>query len=732
MPTVPTYDNLQVASNTLPQTRINSPDVPDVAGPQAQQMAQGLHRAADATGQIAMDMAQQANQLRVDDALNKAKEAAYRLTYDKDSGYSMLKGINALERPDGKPLADEYGDHLKRNIEEISGTLGNDAQKQAFTLHANNLLTSFKGQAIQHESQEFKTYGLSVSEGVQNNALRDIGVNWNNPEIVDASVQRIRAEVYRQAQLLGKSAEWQEAAARKVTSNAHKVALMSALGQNNPIYADGYLKKYADQMDADDILAVRGHITTEVNNRLGMAKSADVMGKMQPRIQTSEVDRAFNILLGTESNHSQFGKDGKPLTSSAGAVGIAQVMPGTAPEAAKMAGLPWDEARYKSDPEYNKALGAAYFKQQLQDFGGDIAKVYAAYNAGPRWVSEAVQRAEKAQPGTQQADWFWQLNNDKRAPQNREQTRNYVTKNMKEFGAGSGVNQRPTFLDIDNELRADPVLASNPAAYKVAREDASRRYEETTKAIKQQEEDSVAAAIRWGVSNGYQFSAMPVALRAAIPPTKLDDVRNTMASLAKGNNMDNPVAYQEVTANPKFMAGMSESEWFTYSVKNFTPETKKHFDNERAKLTGAVPSANGPGELNSAAIKQSLDTMLRTLKIDPTPKDDGGNDAARVGAIRKFVNENVATAQREAGHKFTDVEVEKHINGLFLKSQEFKTTFLGFDTGSSKERLLTMKAGDIPGAVKNQLVGDFKAAGITNPTDADLIGAYWRYKSIKK
>ncbi|SLK03721.1 transglycosylase SLT domain-containing protein [Novosphingobium mathurense] len=97
----------------------------------------------------------------------------------------------------------------------------------------------------------------------------------------------------------------------------------------------------------------------------------------------------FQKMIGAESNGQQFAPDGQPLTSPAGAIGIAQVMPGTAPEAAQLAGLPFDENRYRTDPQYNAALGKAYFEKQLSDFG-DPAKAVAAYNAGPGAVQKAV------------------------------------------------------------------------------------------------------------------------------------------------------------------------------------------------------------------------------------------------------------------------------------------------------------------------------------------------------
>ncbi|KAA3649397.1 MAG: lysin [Proteobacteria bacterium] len=723
MPRVPTYNNFQVAPTSLPQVRVTAPEMPDVAGQQAQQIGQGLMRAGDTAGRIALDMQQQANQLRVDDALNRAKEAALKLTYDKDQGFTNLKGINALERPNGKPLADEYSENLQQQINDIAGTLGNDAQRQAFGLRANDILTSMRASALQHEAGEFKTYTLSTSEGIQDTALREIGLNWNNPGAVNSAVDRIRAETYRQAQLLGKSAEWQEAQARKLTSNAHKTALLSALEQNDPTYADAYLKRYADQMDADDILAVRGHITKEMDARAGLEVSGDVLGKFAPRIETSEAERAFNIALGTESNHRQFGADGTPLTSKAGAIGIAQVMPGTAPEAAKLAGLPWDENRYRNDAEYNRALGLAYFQKQLQDTGGDLAKAYAAYNAGPGRLQEAVARAEqsaklaKNDPAVKAIGWLEFM---------PEETRNYVAKNMREFEAGQGQAKRPTFDEIDQALRADPRLAGRPERYKVARADAAQRFGVQTKAIEQREEEAVATAMRGIIDNGGRYSDLPVSIRAAVPPGKVDELLAFGQKIARGDDSTSLWLYNKLAGNPGALARMSDDQFFALR-RELSEADFKHFSQERAKQTGAAPGATGPGDLNSQGIKQALDERLRVAGIDPSPKDDGGADAQRVGGIRKFVNDYFITAQREAGKKFTDAEVAQHVDALFAKNATFRGWF-----SDSSGPMLGMKAGDIPSAERAAIVAAFKRAGNDAPTNAQILDIYWKRQLTRK
>ena len=105
-------------------------------------------------------------------------------------------------------------------------------------------------------------------------------------------------------------------------------------------------------------------------------------------------DSVFSRMIDAESGGQHFNKDGSPKISSAGAVGIAQVMPSTGPEAAAAANLPYDKEKLYNDPEYNRALGHAYFQKQLKAFGNSELAA-AAYNAGPRRVKEALEKAKK-------------------------------------------------------------------------------------------------------------------------------------------------------------------------------------------------------------------------------------------------------------------------------------------------------------------------------------------------
>jgi len=143
-----------------------------------------------------------------------------------------------------------------------------------------------------------------------------------------------------------------------------------------------------------------------------------------PAVAEPNRDALFAALLNQESGGRQTDAAGQPITSSAGAIGIAQIMPATGPEAAELAGLPWDEKRLRTDAEYNKALGSAYFAKQLDTFGGDVSKALAAYNAGPGATRKAIEKGGD--------NWLANL---------PAETQNYVKSITAKAGAGEAATQ---------------------------------------------------------------------------------------------------------------------------------------------------------------------------------------------------------------------------------------------------------------------------------------------------
>ncbi|HYY16959.1 MAG TPA: lytic transglycosylase domain-containing protein, partial [Gammaproteobacteria bacterium] len=74
--------------------------------------------------------------------------------------------------------------------------------------------------------------------------------------------------------------------------------------------------------------------------------------------------------------------------SSAGALGLMQLMPATARYTAAKIGIGPISTAKVLQPEINVKLGTAYLRQMLDRFDGHLVMAAAAYNAGPNRVTQ--------------------------------------------------------------------------------------------------------------------------------------------------------------------------------------------------------------------------------------------------------------------------------------------------------------------------------------------------------
>ena len=95
------------------------------------------------------------------------------------------------------------------------------------------------------------------------------------------------------------------------------------------------------------------------------------------------------LVLSIARRESEFRAD---AGSSVGALGLMQLMPGTARDVSGWEDIPYSKARLTSDWAYNVRLGSRYLEYLIEEFGDSPALVAAGYNAGPgrpiEWVRE--------------------------------------------------------------------------------------------------------------------------------------------------------------------------------------------------------------------------------------------------------------------------------------------------------------------------------------------------------
>lgn len=105
--------------------------------------------------------------------------------------------------------------------------------------------------------------------------------------------------------------------------------------------------------------------------------------------------------------------------SSVGALGLMQLMPGTAQDVANDLGIDYSKPRLTSDWQYNATLGSRYLEMLEEMFGNTPIMIAAGYNAGPgRSRDWAAQRGDPRKGEVDPIDWVEMIP--------FRETRNYV------------------------------------------------------------------------------------------------------------------------------------------------------------------------------------------------------------------------------------------------------------------------------------------------------------------
>ena len=121
--------------------------------------------------------------------------------------------------------------------------------------------------------------------------------------------------------------------------------------------------------------------------RAGLRHDLDLRFPIPTEPWWRQLDLSLPLVVGLTRSESLFMPD---VRSSAGAVGLMQLMPATGREVAKSLKVSYRGLRTLTDPAINARLGTEYLKRMLKRFDEHKLLAAAAYNAGPhrveRWL----------------------------------------------------------------------------------------------------------------------------------------------------------------------------------------------------------------------------------------------------------------------------------------------------------------------------------------------------------
>lgn len=478
------------------------PDAP-VDNRMGQQLAAAGGAIADASAHlnaIQLDAQRRANEARVNDALNAVKEKALDLTYGPQDGFTNIKGGDALNRPDGKSLFDEYGTKLDESVSSVAQGL-NPEQQRMFSQGVAQIRQSYDGALMQHFNQEARTFELSTNGSVIETAQREIALAAGDPNVVGSASERIKMASISSMKLIGKSDAEGNDQARKFISEAHTMSIAGMLDRNETATATQYLTEHRSDMEADDIIRIEAKL--EDANRITGVTSfvGDMLSSTGPAGASTDFDKLTTAVLGAEGG----GTLANPKTSPKGAKGPMQVMDGTNLDP----GYGVTPAKDNSQAERAR-VGRDYLAAMVKHYGTRTG--VAAYNAGPGAVDAALKKADGGDP----------------LPFLPRETQKYTDRIMAQIG-GADTGEPRMSLSAGLAMIRNR-FADDPRAMSEAERQFTSGYSAMLADKNRNEQDAVDGTMRSIYNNGGQLTP---ALAAKVPAKYLDSLQSFAHQVAE-------------------------------------------------------------------------------------------------------------------------------------------------------------------------------------------------------
>lgn len=690
MPRVQVYQPDQVAPAETTRARHRPADM----------AAGGLAIAAGVTnlGRSAAEFAeaQEEINLRFDDTESRKAAQRYQTGAAKIlSDFQLEAGSNAYSKRSATEEA------LAKLREDTLGATTNDRMRRMADDRIAGLYGADTVKIGEHATRQLRTEQEGTLKSQVVLSGEDAAANWDRPDLMGAHLDTMKAAVDDLGALNGWSADQVRLEKWNAVSAVHKDVINRMLADDDIDTAQIYLDANADEMNANDELAIRGAMKEPLLTRQAQGDFDRAIGTMPVPEGASTADAApagtsFEAMVAvtaqSESGNRERDAAGRLITSKAGAQGKMQVMPGTNLDP----GFGVRPAKDASDAERTR-VGRDYLAAMLKRYGGDPAKAWAAYNAGPGRVDDAI-----AEGG----DWLARLPGETQA---------YVKKNVAAIGGGGAQQSARTWDKAAVYAQIDAL--ADKEGWSPERRERSKLWADKEIArdeqLKAREEDAAEReASEWVLKNpGFtDISQMPARIRDRLGPQALLRYQDASKRNAK------PV---EVQANGAAALGLN-------LMAIYAPDEFKSAN--LGQYAGQVTRA----ELEGLAVRQAKmrtekpkDQKLRsgiTGAISWGEKYGGLGDLSEQQRVAIYgIMESDARRLSENGKReLTEDDYQK----LFKRATREvpTTTWYG---GSGSRPIYDMGASNIPDATREKIVAAYKRTYGKEPTD-DQVADYWR------
>lgn len=496
---------------------------------------------------------------------NEARQQAMNFLYDPNDGIltsDQYKGAGALG------LKQKTQQFMQGLSSKSLGQVTNPLAQAALSKSMSELGTSLNESAMKHESNErIQFRGAQVQQSADLDK-DSVGLDPLNEKNFLAKEKNTFAAAKAKEQIEGRPPGFYS---KDAVSDLASSRVLSLFNSGDPAMVAKGGELY-DQYMKDGKLGFKAQIELGHTVKTVVPKAAAQAAFNKDYSAAASAAIPMDIIKAAQRNQESGGRQanaaGGVLTSAKGAKGVMQVMPDTAPEAAKLAGVAWDPKLYNDagpkGAEYNQKLGDAYMDAQVSKFG-DTRIALAAYNMGPGWVQDLINGTNESTKNPKKI----KTGNDPDAilAAAPAETKAYVANIM---GAASAAAGPPVISLADAQAKATKMPQDQADNYLSM---VTAHNSQITAAQKQQQNDVLAKIQPILEQTNGNVSAIPVALEAEARKAGVwDKVREYKGFTDEGyknalNMMDTEAFSAVDLSDPAVRLRLNASDYAEFSKK---------------------------------------------------------------------------------------------------------------------------------------------------------------------
>lgn len=672
---VPISNEFSVGVANAPSAHFTAPSLPD-AGVEVTRAGNQAFSAGQEAVNAQMKMLAEMNELATDNALAQVKAFEQDLRVNPDTGYESLRGENALNRPDGQSLVDEYDGYLMKRANEIKDTLKNDVQKSLFSQRLESIRQTLRNKTGEHllsEGQKWKETSL--------NSQIDLAANSftlsTSDEERDAAIKRTIGAAKGLQNLHGWDSETMQKKVMDASDKAIRQVIDDQIDKGNYSEATRLAIKYGAFAHGDTVVKARQKIEQAYQDQViedatANFKPGDVIqipvNTDSSKAETGNpVHDAVSRIIGYES-----GNDPNIKNKKSTAEGLGQFIDSTwfhmvrkyRPDIANGKTNAQLKA-LKRDPALSREMTTRYVEENAallkkHGFPVNVRNLYVMHFLGSGEGPKLL-RADPNQPVSSFIS-AQSINANKTVLSGKtaQQVLDWAARAMK-VGKGGGGGTSYVSIPTGDPVAMEKAIRQLPKNQQASvRANINRQisaYKEVEEQRKAQRDNAIAGIIE---TNGGNVQSVPRSAWAALTPEERSKFTDFGQSIKKNNEQelqDKHVDDYLIMQNPDVLSKMSED-----SIIALRPKLGRSWTQS---LLEKKQSIDKKGIQHAKLSKYRFDEVLRReFNLDPDKKIQGAEMERRIATIRYNSDEAIKAEEKRLGRPMSEDEMVAIIRKL--------------------------------------------------------------------